>query len=81
MHDVTVVDDVNALGQRQRRCEILLVQHDGLAGQGSPLAITAAYVLAGELARAGGRSYADAFQRYESLCVPTSKANKEPQKV
>jgi 2-polyprenyl-6-methoxyphenol hydroxylase-like FAD-dependent oxidoreductase len=41
-----------------------------MAGQGSALAITAAYVLAGELARAGGRSYADAFQRYESLLRP-----------
>ena len=41
-----------------------------MAGQGSALAMTAAYVLAGELARAGGRSYADAFHRYESLLRP-----------
>ena len=41
-----------------------------MAGQGSALAITAAYVLAGELARADSRSYADAFQRYESLLRP-----------
>ena len=36
------------------------------AGQGSALAMTAAYVLAGELAAAGGR-YEQAFDRYESL--------------
>jgi 2-polyprenyl-6-methoxyphenol hydroxylase-like FAD-dependent oxidoreductase len=41
-----------------------------MAGQGSALAMIAAYVLAGELARAGGRSYADAFHRYESLLRP-----------
>jgi len=41
-----------------------------MAGQGSALAMTAAYVLAGELARAGDRSYVDAFQRYESLLRP-----------
>ena len=41
-----------------------------MAGQGSALAMTAAYVLAGELARAGGRSYADAFHQYESLLRP-----------
>ena len=32
--------------------------------------MTAAYVLAGELARAGDRSYADAFHRYESFLRP-----------
>jgi 2-polyprenyl-6-methoxyphenol hydroxylase-like FAD-dependent oxidoreductase len=37
-----------------------------LAGQGSALAMTAAYVLAGELAAAGGR-HEDAFRRYEDL--------------
>ncbi len=37
-----------------------------IAGQGSALAMTAAYVLAGELARAEGR-HKEAFARYESL--------------
>jgi 2-polyprenyl-6-methoxyphenol hydroxylase-like FAD-dependent oxidoreductase len=37
-----------------------------MAGQGSALAMTAAYVLAGELVRAGGR-HEDAFARYEGL--------------
>jgi 2-polyprenyl-6-methoxyphenol hydroxylase-like FAD-dependent oxidoreductase len=37
-----------------------------LAGQGSALAMTAAYVLAGELATAGGR-HAEAFGRYERI--------------
>ena len=41
-----------------------------MAGQGSALAMTAAYVLAGELAHAGSRSCADAFHRYESLLRP-----------
>jgi 2-polyprenyl-6-methoxyphenol hydroxylase-like FAD-dependent oxidoreductase len=36
-----------------------------LAGQGSALAMISAYVLAGELLRAGGR-YQDAFERYEA---------------
>ncbi len=36
-----------------------------LAGQGSALAMTSAYVLAGELARAEGR-YEEAFSAYES---------------
>lgn len=40
-----------------------------LAGQGSALAMIAAYVLAGELHRAKG-SYAEAFARYESLFGP-----------
>lgn len=40
-----------------------------LAGQGSALAMTSAYVLAGELARAGGR-HDEAFRRYESLLRP-----------
>lgn len=37
-----------------------------LAGQGSALAMISAYVLAGELANAGGR-YDDAFAKYEAL--------------
>jgi 2-polyprenyl-6-methoxyphenol hydroxylase-like FAD-dependent oxidoreductase len=37
-----------------------------LAGQGSALAMTAAYVLAGELARADGR-HEGAFRRYEAV--------------
>ena len=37
-----------------------------MAGQGSALAMTAAYVLAGELARAGGQ-HDKAFNRYETL--------------
>jgi 2-polyprenyl-6-methoxyphenol hydroxylase-like FAD-dependent oxidoreductase len=37
-----------------------------MAGQGSALAMTAAYVLAGELAKAGGR-HDEAFKRYETL--------------
>ncbi len=40
-----------------------------LAGQGSALAMTAAYVLAGELARAQG-AYPEAFRRYEALLQP-----------
>ena len=36
------------------------------AGQGSALAMTAAYVLAGELAKAGGR-HEEAFRAYEAL--------------
>lgn len=40
-----------------------------LGGQGSALAMTAAYVLAGELAVSQGR-YAEAFQRYEQLLRP-----------
>jgi len=37
-----------------------------MAGQGSALAITAAYVMAGELAKAAGR-HAEAFHNYEAL--------------
>lgn len=37
-----------------------------MAGQGSALAVTAAYVLAGELAKAGGR-HQEAFANYEAL--------------
>jgi 2-polyprenyl-6-methoxyphenol hydroxylase-like FAD-dependent oxidoreductase len=37
-----------------------------MAGQGAALAMTAAYVLAGELAKAGGR-HEEAFARYEAL--------------
>jgi 2-polyprenyl-6-methoxyphenol hydroxylase-like FAD-dependent oxidoreductase len=37
-----------------------------LAGQGSALAMTAAYVLAGELAKAGG-NYQEAFSSYENI--------------
>jgi 2-polyprenyl-6-methoxyphenol hydroxylase-like FAD-dependent oxidoreductase len=40
-----------------------------MAGQGSALAMTAAYVLAGELARMGD-SHEEAFQRYETLLRP-----------
>jgi len=40
-----------------------------LAGQGSALAMTAAYALAGELASAGG-SHREAFARYETLLRP-----------
>lgn len=40
-----------------------------LAGQGSALAMTAAYVLAGELGRSAG-SHSEAFERYESLLRP-----------
>lgn len=40
-----------------------------LAGQGSALAMTAAYILAGELYRANG-DYAQAFQRYQDLFGP-----------
>lgn len=40
-----------------------------LAGQGSALAMTAAYILAGELHRCGG-NYAEAFARYQQLFAP-----------
>lgn len=40
-----------------------------MAGQGSALAMTAAYVLAGELGRPGASHY-DAFERYECLLRP-----------
>ena len=40
-----------------------------LAGQGSALAMVAAYILAGELHRAGG-NYAEAFARYQNLFGP-----------
>jgi 2-polyprenyl-6-methoxyphenol hydroxylase-like FAD-dependent oxidoreductase len=40
-----------------------------LAGQGSALAMTAAYVLAGELAKAEGQ-FQPAFERYETLLRP-----------
>jgi len=40
-----------------------------MAGQGAALAMTAAYVLAGELARAAGRR-AEAFARYEEVLRP-----------
>jgi 2-polyprenyl-6-methoxyphenol hydroxylase-like FAD-dependent oxidoreductase len=40
-----------------------------MAGQGAALAMTSAYVLAGELARAHGR-YDEAFHCYESLLRP-----------
>ncbi len=40
-----------------------------LAGQGSALAMIAAYILAGELRQAGG-DYARAFQRYQNLFGP-----------
>ncbi len=47
-----------------------------MAGQGSALAMTAAYVLAGELARAGGRR-AEAFARYEELLRPFIAAKQQ----
>ncbi|HKN30856.1 MAG TPA: FAD-binding domain [Roseiarcus sp.] len=47
-----------------------------LAGQGSALAMTAAYVLAGELARAGGRR-AEAFARYEEALRPFIAAKQQ----
>ena len=40
-----------------------------LAGQGGALAMTSAYVLAGELAKTQGR-YEDAFRQYEALLKP-----------
>jgi 2-polyprenyl-6-methoxyphenol hydroxylase-like FAD-dependent oxidoreductase len=40
-----------------------------LAGQGTALAMVAAYILAGELKRANGR-HAEAFQRYQELFGP-----------
>lgn len=40
-----------------------------LAGQGTALAMTGAYILAGELARAGGH-HEKAFRRYETLLRP-----------
>ena len=40
-----------------------------MAGEGSGLAMAAAYILAGELAGCGGR-YGDAFSRYQSLFKP-----------
>ncbi len=46
-----------------------------MAGQGSALAMTAAYVLAGELARAGGR--AEGFARYEEVMRPFIAAKQQ----
>ncbi len=40
-----------------------------LAGQGSSLAMVAAYILAGELYRSSG-NYAEAFERYQNLFAP-----------
>ena len=40
-----------------------------LAGQGTALAMVAAYILAGELSRCGG-DYAAAFRRYQELFGP-----------
>ena len=47
-----------------------------LAGQGSALAMAAAYVLAGELYRAGG-DYATAFGRYQKLFAPFIEAKQK----
>ena len=47
-----------------------------LAGQGSALAMTAAYVLAGELAKAGGR-HEMAFREYESFLRAYIKVKQE----
>ena len=46
------------------------------AGQGAALAMTGAYVLAGELAKAAGR-YQEAFGRYEALLRPFILAKQE----
>lgn len=47
-----------------------------LAGQGSALAMTAAYVLAGELHKSAG-DYAAAFARYEALVAPFIRAKQK----
>ncbi|MGH9713204.1 MAG: FAD-binding domain [Candidatus Acidiferrales bacterium] len=47
-----------------------------LAGQGSALAMVAAYILAGELHRAKG-NYAEAFARYQGLFAPFVHAKQE----
>jgi len=47
-----------------------------LAGQGSALAMAGAYILAGELHRAGG-DYAAAFQRYQAIFEPLVRAKQE----
>jgi 2-polyprenyl-6-methoxyphenol hydroxylase-like FAD-dependent oxidoreductase len=47
-----------------------------MAGQGSALAMTAAYVLAGELDKAGG-DYSAAFQAYERLLRPFIATNQK----
>ena len=47
-----------------------------MAGQGSALAMTAAYVLAGELAKAGGQHEA-AFDKYEALLRPNLLSKQE----
>ena len=47
-----------------------------LAGQGTALAMVAAYILAGELKRANG-NYAEAFARYQSLFAPFVRAKQE----
>ena len=47
-----------------------------MAGQGSALAMTAAYVIAGELAKAGGQHEA-AFGKYEALLRPNVLSKQE----
>ena len=47
-----------------------------LAGQGSALAMAGAYILAGELHRAGG-DYATAFQRYQAILEPLVRAKQK----
>ena len=47
-----------------------------LAGQGTALAMTAAYLLAGELHRAAG-DYAQAFRRYQELFGPFVRSKQE----
>jgi 2-polyprenyl-6-methoxyphenol hydroxylase-like FAD-dependent oxidoreductase len=47
-----------------------------MAGQGAALAMTAAYVIAGELAKAGGRHEA-AFDKYEALLQPNLLSKQE----
>ncbi len=47
-----------------------------MAGQGSPLAMVTAYILAGELHRADG-DYAKAFARYQGLFAPFIRQKQE----
>jgi 2-polyprenyl-6-methoxyphenol hydroxylase-like FAD-dependent oxidoreductase len=47
-----------------------------LAGQGSALAMVAAYILAGELHRAGG-NYSEAFAQYQHLFAPFVQRKQE----
>ena len=51
-----------------------------MAGQGSALSMAAAYVLAGELAKAGGRHH-EAFASYEALLRPFIEASRRAPSV